>query len=244
MLSRADLTTSFLRSFSIQGSWNYETLVGGGLGYALAPLLARVHAGNPVALRDAVRRHASSFNAHPYLCSLAVGALARVEHDGLDSETIERFRTALRGPLGALGDRAVWAAWRPLCLLLAITSFALGLSAWKAAILFLVLYNVGHLWLRVWGFRTGWREGLGVGSILASSPLKRLSAVLAPVNLVLLGLAVTLLLDTVPQGAGVGVGPVVWGVAVLAAVGAYLSPTRGGRAAVALLAAAALVWAW
>jgi PTS system mannose-specific IID component len=242
MVSRADLTTSFLRSFAIQGSWNYETLLGGGMGYALAPLLARVHAGNPVEFREAVRRHASSFNGHPYLCTLAVGALARLEHDGADPETIERFRTALRGPLGAIGDRLIWAAWRPLCLLLAITFFSLGLAAWKAALLFLIVYNAGHLWLRVWGFRTGWREGLGVGSILAGLPLKRFSTFLAPVNLVLLGTAVTLLVGRVPQLAGVG--PLGWGVAVVAAVGAYLSPSRAGAGAIALLGLAALAWPW
>jgi PTS system mannose-specific IID component len=65
MISRTDLTAAFLRTFAIQGSWNYRTLLGGGLAYAMLPLLVRIHSGDPVALRRAVRRHASSFNGRP-----------------------------------------------------------------------------------------------------------------------------------------------------------------------------------
>lgn len=240
MIARTDLWGSFLRTFAIQGSWNYRTLVGGGLVYAMLPLLVRIHSGDPVALRRAVRRHASSFNGHPYLCSMAVGALARLEHDGLDPEKIERFRTALRGPLGAIGDRAVWAGWRPFCLLAAIIAFFVGLGEWQAVLLFLAMYNAGHLWLRFWGFRAGWREGLGVGSLLARTPLKPLAAALIRVNLVLLGTAAALLVHRLPVTEAIG--PVVGGAALLAGLGAYLSPSRGGRLAIALLLAGCVIW--
>jgi mannose/fructose/N-acetylgalactosamine-specific phosphotransferase system component IID len=240
MISRTDLTAAFLRTFAIQGSWNYRTLLGGGLAYAMLPLLVRIHSGDPVALRRAVRRHASSFNGHPYLCSMAVGSLARLEHDGLDPARIERFRTALRGPLGAIGDRVVWAGWRPFCLLSAIIAFCLGLEEWKAVVAFLSVYNAGHLWLRLWGFRTGWREGLGVGSALARSPLKYWATVMIRANLVLLGLATVLLVLRVPLHGSIG--PVAGGAAVIAGLGAYMNPTRGGSLAIGLLMIAAVVW--
>src|SRR5256884_9559684 len=66
-----------------------------------------------VAYRAAVARGARFFNAHPYLCGLAVGAAARAEHDGVPPEQVERLRTALCGPLGSLGDRLVWAGGLP-----------------------------------------------------------------------------------------------------------------------------------
>lgn len=236
---RSDFTTAFLRGFAVQGSWNYRTLIGGGIAYALSPLLARIHAGNPVALRAALERHASAFNAHPYLSSLAVGALARAEEDGHPPETIERFRAALRGPLGAIGDQAVWAGWRPFCLLAAIVAFCLGAAPWVAALGFLLVYNAGHVFLRLWGFRIGWREGLGVGRTLSDSILKRVGRRLVPTNQVLMGLAVALLLGRLPGGVP---GPLAWGGAALVGMGAYFLPSRGGKFAILLLFAAAAAW--
>jgi len=44
-----------------------------------------------------------------------VGAAARAELDGESPERIDRMRTALCGPLGATGDRLIWAGWLPAC---------------------------------------------------------------------------------------------------------------------------------
>lgn len=214
-------------------------MIGGGVAYALWPLLARIHAGDPVALRAALERHASAFNAHPYLSSLAVGALARVEHEERAPETIQQFRTALRGPLGAIGDQAVWAGWRPFCLLAAILAFCLGLDARAAALGFLLLYNSGHLSLRAWGYRRGWREGLNVGGVLARSPLKRFAKRLLPLNQALMGAAVALLLARLPLQASA---PEALVGASLLALGAYFLPARGAVLAMSLLFGACLAW--
>ncbi len=223
----------------MQGSWNYRTMIGGGIAYALSPLLARICAGNPVALRQALERHSSAFNAHPYLSSLAVGALARVEFEGHEAETIERFRTALRGPLGAIGDQAVWAGWRPLCFLSAILAFCLGLDARAAAIGFVLVYNFGHISLRWWGYRRGWREGLNVGRVLARSPLKRIAQRLIPVNQALMGAVMALLLMRMPGGTA-GLEPATS--AVLVGLGAYFLPAPGAVLAMTLLFGACLAW--
>lgn len=214
-------------------------MIGGGIAYALWPLLARIHAGDPVALRGALERHASAFNAHPYLSPLAVGALARVEYEEHAPETIERFKTALRGPLGAIGDQAVWAGWRPFCLLTSILAFCLGLDARAAALGFLLLYNTGHLSLRAWGYRRGWREGLNVGGVLARSPLKQLATRLFPVNQALMGAAVVLLLTRLPFEAGT---PEAIGGAFTLGFGAYFLPSRGAVLAMSLLFGACLAW--
>lgn len=236
---RSDFTAAFLRSFAVQGSWNYRTLIGGGIAYALSPLLSRIHAGDPVALRAAVERHASAFNAHPYLSSIAIGALARVEHDGATPETIERFRTALRGPLGAIGDQAVWAGWRPFCLWSSITAFGLGLDARIAALGFFLVYNAGHLFLRVWGYRQGWREGLNVGGVLARARLKRMARALLPVNQALMGAAAVTLIVRLP---GSPIGPIGAIGAAALGLGAYFLPAKIGTLSVVALFAALAAW--
>jgi len=159
------------RSLLVQAAWNYRTMLGTGMAFALTPVLRHVH-DDPAEVERAVARHASLFNAHPYLASLALGALGRMEMDGVDPAQVERFRAALPGPLGAIGDRLVWAGWLPLCSLLGITiSAAFSIAA--GVVTFLLVYNAGHLAVRFWGFELGWSAGLSLGSRLGGLGLAR-----------------------------------------------------------------------
>ncbi len=163
-----------LRMLAIQGAYNYELLIGNGIAFALEPALRLLPGGvNGKAYREALARESHYFNAHPYLASVGVGALARAELDGEPADRIERFRTAVCGPLGSVGDRLVWAGWLPFCSLTALAVFGLGGGAVLVVAVFLVLYNAGHLGLRVWGFRTGWSRGLRVAQALANPVLRR-----------------------------------------------------------------------
>ncbi|HEX2202720.1 MAG TPA: PTS system mannose/fructose/sorbose family transporter subunit IID, partial [Longimicrobium sp.] len=159
-----------LRSFAVQGSWNYQTLIGTGLAFVLSPALRRIHAGDPAALRAAMARHLELFNSHPYLAGVAAGALARLEADGTPPEMVARFKTALRGSLGSLGDRLVWLFWRPAAVLLGLSLVLAGLAWWVGVLAFLAVYNALHLWLRAWGLRVGLREGLNVARALREAP--------------------------------------------------------------------------
>lgn len=240
---QSDLVAAWWRTFAVQGSWNYRTLVGTGIAFCMLPLLRRIYAGDPVRLRTAIERHMQPFNGHPYLCAMAVAALARLEQDGTDVETVERFRTALRGPLGTVGDRAIWAQWRPLCLLAAILAYTLGASPVACALIFLVPYNVGHLVVRSWAFVVGWEAGLGVGRLLKGSWVERACALLWPANLVLLGF-VSVLLGAEIVGSSQGGAPngaLLLAGALLALI-AFRFPQQGGRGAGFLLFAAAVAW--
>jgi PTS system mannose-specific IID component len=164
----------FIRLLAIQGSWNYEILLGNGVGFCLEPALRGLPGGvHSPAFHEALARESRYFNAHPYLAAVAVGALARAELEGADPVRIERFRTALCGPLGSVGDRLVWAGWLPFCSLASLAIFGLGASPLVVVGLFLILYNAGHLGLRIWGLNTGWKRGLGVASALGNPVLRR-----------------------------------------------------------------------
>lgn len=190
--ARPPFGRSLLRLFTVQGSWNYERMQGVGVGVAEEPLLRDLRAGgNGTVYRAAVARGAHFFNAHPYLCGLAVGATARAEHDGVPPEQVERLRTALCGPLGSLGDRLVWAGWLPLTSGLALIGLALG-QGLSAIIGFLVVYNVGHVALRWWALRAGWRYGAQVAAALRAPLLQRATALSAPAMALAVGLALPL----------------------------------------------------
>lgn len=163
-----------LRMLGIQSAWNYEVLLGTGIGHCIEPALRHLDGGvTGPAYREALARESAYFNAHPYMAALAVGALARAELDRESPARIERFRTALCGPLGSVGDRLVWAAWLPFCSLVALGAFGAGAGPLEVVILFLTLYNAGHIALRVWGLDTGWRRGLGVASALGNPLLRQ-----------------------------------------------------------------------
>ncbi|HET7791601.1 MAG TPA: PTS system mannose/fructose/sorbose family transporter subunit IID [Gemmatimonadales bacterium] len=186
------LGTSLLRLFTLQGSWNYERMMGVGMGVATEPLLRDLPGGpGGEAYRAALARHSRFFNSHPYLAGLAVGAGARAEYDGVPPEQIERLRTALCGPLGAVGDRVVWAGWLPFTSALAIAGVARG-AGWAAVALFLLVYNIGHVALRWWALRSGWKLGMSVAQALRHPLLQRAAAVMGPAMAVAMGAALPL----------------------------------------------------
>lgn len=228
-----------LRLFTMQGAWNYETMLGNGIAFAMEPALRRLPGGKGgERYRAAMARHAGYFNAHPYLASVAVGALARAELDGAPASHIERFRTAAPGPLGSVGDRLVWAGWLPLCSALGLLAFGLGASPGAVVLLFLLTYNAGHVALRLWGLQAGWRDGLRVAQALGTPVLRQGPAHVARATAFIAGVA----LPVAAQGF-IGPGRAVLGAVLLAvaagAVGITLLHGRfeGWRLATILLAA-------
>ncbi|MFW6079576.1 MAG: PTS system mannose/fructose/sorbose family transporter subunit IID, partial [Gemmatimonadota bacterium] len=181
------------RSLAIQGSWNYRTLLGTGFAFALIPALRRIHAmDEPGELEEAVRRHGRVFNSHPYLSPVALGAVARLEAEGADPAMIERFKSAVRGALGSLGDRLVWTGWRPVCVLLGLTVWLAGAPAWAAAAIFLAVYNIGHVALRAWALHVGLRDGVRVAGRFRGSRIERVEHALAPAGAFLVGVSIPL----------------------------------------------------
>jgi mannose PTS system EIID component len=144
-----------LRSFLVQGSWNYETMIGTGFAFTLLPLLRYLYPTDVDARRSAMKRHAEIFNSHPYLATVAIGAVSRLEVDGTPprSRSGSKAHSAVRSVLS--GDRLVWTAWRPVSLLLGILLILAGAAWWLAMLVFLLVYNVFHIGLRVWGLRIG-----------------------------------------------------------------------------------------
>lgn len=239
--------TSFLRLFAVQASWNYERMLGLGVGVAEEPLLRDLPGGiSGPAYHDAVARGGRFFNAHPYLCGLVVGAAARAEHDGVSAEQVARLRAALAGPLGALGDRLVWAGWLPLLSTLALAAVALG-AKWPAVALFLLVYNVGHVALRWWGLKAGWRHGARVALALHEPALQRAVAVMGPAMALAAGLALPLvalyLAAPFHGGARVGLAATAAGAfALLQLRPSQLSGLRLGLVLVAVALLVGVVW--
>lgn len=165
-------TEAIIRLLGVQAAWTYERMSGIGVGHAAAPLLRELYAtSTPEERRAAVARSAEFFNSHPYLAGVAVGAVVHAEREGVPGPAITRLRTALSGPLGAMGDQLIWAGEVP-----ALVGLALAASPWLGPwtiLAMLVVHNAFRLWITAWGLDIGLREGLGVGAALQRSWLPR-----------------------------------------------------------------------
>lgn len=238
---RRALIRTGLRLFTVQGSWNYERMLGLGIGYAAEPLLRELPGGpEGERYRNAVSRAGGYFNAHPYLTGLAAGAIARAEHEEVGGEQISRFRSALLGPLGSVGDQLIWAGTLPASvglglILTAVASPAVGVVA------FLVVYNVAHLMLRVWGLHAGWQLGTGLARALSAPAVTVGLRLVGPMASVFVGAALPVtgawLAQDLPAGARLAAAAMY---VVAFGVSRWLAPTlRGLR--LGLLAAAAVL---
>jgi mannose/fructose/N-acetylgalactosamine-specific phosphotransferase system component IID len=241
--------TAFLRTalrlLTVQACWNYERMIGVGLGYASEPLLRALPGGREgERYRGAMRRAARYFNAHPYLTGLAAGALARAEHEGVPGERIERLRTALLGPLGAVGDRLVWAGTLPAASAVGLVLCARA-PAGVGALALLALYNVPHVALRVWGLRAGWRSGTSLARALAEPVLTAGLRWVGPVAALGVGIALPFVahrlaadLDLPAIGAGASSALGTWVAA------RWLAPALGGVRLGLLATVAVLLGSW
>jgi PTS system mannose-specific IID component len=139
----------FLRSLFLQASWNPQGMQNLGLAYAVYPALERLYPEKGL-LEVAVRRHLVFFNTHPYVAAAIVGGVLhheqRIARGEETPDKVVAFKAALMGPLAALGDGFFWLSLKPatgaVCAALVPV-----LDAW-AAVVFLVLYNLVHFWLR------------------------------------------------------------------------------------------------
>lgn len=157
-----------LRLLAVQGAWNYERMLGVGMGYAAEPLLKDLESADPTRHAEAVVRSAEFFNCHPYLAGLALGATVKAEYESVPGPQIVRLRTALCSPLGALGDQFFWSGLLPALIGAALVAAGLGAGVWGIAG-FLILYNTVRFLTGYWSLTTGLTAGMHVGRRIAES---------------------------------------------------------------------------
>jgi PTS system mannose-specific IID component len=185
---------AMLRLFAVQGTWNYERMLGVGMGYAAEPLLEDLKAVDPARHGEAVVRSAEFFNCNPNLAGLALGATARAEYEAVPGPQIARLRTALCSPLGALGDELFWAGLVPALVGFALVAVVLG-AGWWAIAGFLLMYNAIRLWTSFWSLRTGMASGMLVGAAIGSSWLPRAIERVGPAAGFAMGVALPVVTD-------------------------------------------------
>jgi PTS system mannose-specific IID component len=220
----ATLVRVFWRCLFLQAAWNRRGMQNLGFAYAIDPALRRLYP-EPERRADALRRHLGFFNCHPYMAAAILGgAIHHEERVAVGAEAGGgplAYKSALQGPLAALGDGFFWTALRPFAGALgAAGALVVG---WPGVVLAVLFYNAVHLALRIELFRAGYAGGDEVLSRIAGLGLPVLADRLRGAGAVLCAVAgaAVVLRATGPAGATGAA------LAAVSAVVGYVAMARG-----------------
>lgn len=170
-ITKKDLRKVFWRSFTLEGSWNYERMSHMGYAYAMVPILKKLYT-NKKDLSMALKRHLEFMNITPHFVTLLLGISTAMEEqnandDKFDESSISSVKTGLMGPIAGIGDSIVWGTLKIIAagvgISLAIKGSILG------PILFLLIFNVPLYILRYICMFSGYRLGTGLLSKVEKS---------------------------------------------------------------------------
>lgn len=162
-LTNKDLTQIYGRYIHLNGMNDYPGQMHAGFTYAIIPALKKIYADNKEKRIDAYQRHMNEyFNVTPYLCGLPLGVVLAMEEqnaadDDFDTTTITGIKTALMGPLSAIGDTLFHATLRVIATAVVISMASAGNIL--GPILFMLIFNIPQFICRWWSLKSGYNMG-------------------------------------------------------------------------------------
>ena len=163
-VTKQDLRKVFWRSCSMNFSWNFERQCSMGFAYAMAPIIKKLYV-KKEDRAEALKRHLEFYNVAQWTSTLQLGITTAMEEekaanpDSFDTNSINSVKTALMGPLAALGDSFFWGTMRLLATAIG-TSFALQGNI-IGPILFLIVFNIPAFAVRFGLMGMGYNAGTG-----------------------------------------------------------------------------------
>jgi fructoselysine/glucoselysine PTS system EIID component len=197
-LSKKDLQSVFWRSFALQGAFNYERMQNLGFCYTMIPVIKRLYE-KEEEQAQALKRHLEIFNTTPVVSPTIAGISAAMEEQNannkdFDTGSINAVKTALMGPLAGIGDSLFWGTLR-------IIAAGIGISFAEhgnliGPILFLLLYNVPNLLVRIFGLKFGYSVGVNsLERIQKEGLMDKIMAMATTVGLLVVGAMVATMLN-------------------------------------------------
>ena len=162
-LTNKDLTQIYGRYIHLNGMNDYPGQMHAGFTYAIIPALKKIYADNKEKRIDAYQRHMNEyFNVTPYLGGLPLGVVLAMEEqnaadDDFDTSTITGIKTALMGPLSAIGDTLFHATLRVIATAVVISMASAGNIL--GPILFMLIFNIPQFICRWWSLKSGYSMG-------------------------------------------------------------------------------------
>ncbi len=184
----------FWNSFFIQSAWSFENMQAMGFAFAISPALKKIYK-EKIEFLSALKRHMEFFNTQPYMAAPIIGAVIRLEEDINAGKALPEdaslFKRSLMGPYGAIGDTYFWGSLKPLASVFGVLLFTLFGSLW-AGVIFLIIYNIPHLWMRIRGLTAGYNLGIEVALYIKSLDIPEWGKRVRYVTICFLGIALAL----------------------------------------------------
>ena len=188
-LTKKDRISVWLRSFFLQGSWNYERMQNGGWAFAMIPAIKRLYK-TKEEQAAALKRHLEFFNTHPYVASPILGVTLVLEEEranGVEVEdaTIQGVKVGMMGPLAGIGDPVFWFTVRPILGALA-ASLAMNGSI-LGPIIFFFAWNIIRMAFMWYTQELGYKAGSRITDDLSGGLLQDITKGASILGMFILG---------------------------------------------------------
>jgi fructoselysine and glucoselysine-specific PTS system IID component len=201
-IEKKQLRSVFWRSFALQGAFNYERMQNVGYMYSMLPVIKKLYKSKDDQA-EAISRHLEIFNTTPAVVPTIMGISTAMEEENannpdFDVQSINAVKASLMGPLAGIGDSIFWGTVR-------IIAAGIGVSIAKdgnifGPLLFLVLYNLPNILVRIFGLKLGYQVGVNsLERIQREGLMDKIMAVATIVGLCVVGgMVATMLNITTP----------------------------------------------
>lgn len=164
LMDKKTFKKMFLRSFLLQGTWNYINGAGVGACYMMIPFIKKLYPNSEDKEKraEALKRGMSYFNITPALSTFPLSIASRMEEQNkitsdFNANSINALKASLMGPLSGIGDSLFWGTIR-------VIAAGIGISLAEQGnilgpILFLILYNIPNILTRWYGLKLGYNLG-------------------------------------------------------------------------------------
>lgn len=172
-LTRKDLWKIFRGQMFIRSALNFERYQNVGFTHAMGPIVEKYY-DTPEEKKEIMERHMELFLTQPMVSAIPVGVAAAMEErlateGDVDPSAISAVKTALMGPLAALGDSLINGTARPI-----LAGIACGLALQGSVLgplLFLIGMAIITLGVRYFGVFKGYEKGVTLVADLQKSGL-------------------------------------------------------------------------
>ncbi len=188
-LTKKDRISVWIRSFFLQGSWNYERMQNGGWAFAMIPAIKRLYK-TKEEQSAALKRHLEFFNTHPYVASPILGVTLALEEERangapVEDVTLQGVKVGMMGPLAGIGDPVFWFTIRPilgaLAASLAISGNILG------PIIFFLGWNIIRMAFTWYTQEFGYKAGSRISEDLSGGVLQDITKGASILGMFILG---------------------------------------------------------
>lgn len=169
-LTNKDFVDVYFRAFFHEASFTWERMQALGIAWTLTPIIKKFYGDDPEEFKKACIRHTQFFNVTVQICNFIIGIVMALEEKNVNDEEdldtlISTAKTALMGPMSAIGDTFYWGTFKIIATSVGCSMCLEGNTL--GVLTFILLYNIPHWVLRWVLLKLGYRIGGNFVTVLS-----------------------------------------------------------------------------